>query len=432
VVQLVTPRSVETMPLVHRPSKKTPRRGGTRETFVIIGAGQAGAQAAYTLREHGFEDRIVLLGDEPQAPYQRPPLSKAFLAHAQSVERLYLRPFAFYAEHSIDLKLHTSVERIDRNSGRVRLRDGESVGYDKLLIATGSRPRTLELPGSQRSDVHYLRTVQDAFRLRAKIQAGRRIAVVGGGYIGLEVAAVARAAGAHVTVLETEDRLMSRVTSGAVSEFFDAAHRAQGVVIKCDADVVAFEGGERLEFLMCKHGAVKADVAVVGVGAEPNVELAVEAGLVCDNGIIVDEHCRTSDPAIFAAGDCTNHWNAALQRRMRLESVQNAVDQATTAAINMVGLEGRYGEIPWFWSNQYEHKLQSAGCFSDYDEIEERGDRSRGRFALVYRKEGVLLGVDAINLPREYMSIRKQLAAQHIRNAEGVEHPIELVQPQAA
>jgi 3-phenylpropionate/trans-cinnamate dioxygenase ferredoxin reductase component len=412
--------------------KKKPRRVGARETIVIIGAGQAGAQAAYTLREHGFEDRVVLLGNEAQAPYQRPPLSKAFLAHAQSVERLYLRPLSFYAAHDIELKLHTSVEGIERNAARIRLHGGESIGYDKLLIATGSRPRTLELPGSRGSDVHYLRTVQDAFRLRAKIEVGRRIVIVGGGYIGLEVAAVVSSAGASVTVLETEDRLMSRVTSRGISDFFAASHRAHGVVIQYDAEVRAFEGGERLEVVTYKDGSVKADVAVVGIGAEPNVELARNAGLACDNGIVVDEYCRTTDPSIFAAGDCTNHWNAALQRRMRLESVQNAVDQATTAALNMAGNECRYAEIPWFWSNQYEHKLQTAGCFAGYDEIEERGDRERGRFALVYRKEGELLGVDAINLPREYMSIRKELAAQHSREAGSVGRQVAVTQPQAA
>ncbi len=417
------------MPL---PSKKTPRRDAVRETIVIIGAGQAGAQSAYTLREHGFDGRVVLLGDEAQAPYQRPQLSKAFLAHTLSVERLYLRPLSFYAAHDIELKLHASVEGIERSAARVRLHGGATIGYDKLLIATGSRPRTLQLPGSRASDVHYLRTVQDAFRLRAKIRSGTRIVIVGGGYIGLEIAATANSAGAIVTVLETEDRLLSRVTSHAISEFFSTAHRAHGVVIQYGAHVSAFEGGERLEAVVCKHAKVKADLAVVGIGAEPNVELARNAGLACDNGIVVDESCRTNDPNIFAAGDCTNHWNGALQRRMRLESVHNAVAQATTAALNMAGNERRYAEIPWFWSNQYEYKLQTAGWFVGYDEIEQRGDLDSGRFALIYRKDGVLLAVDAINMPREYMSIRKQLAAQRTREAASIGHHVEAIQQQAA
>lgn len=414
------------------PAKRRARRNPLRETFVIVGAGQAGTQAAQTLRERGFVGRIVLLGDEAQAPYQRPPLSKAFLASSLSVDRLYLRPQSFYAAHDIRLQVHSPVDRIERNATRVVLADGTRIGYDKLLIATGSRPRVLEVPGALGNGVHYLRTLQDSLSLRAKLGPGRRVAIVGGGYIGLEVAATAAAAGAIVTVLEAEERIMARVTSAAVSEFFAAAHHRHGVTIECNTRVTGFHAGERLEAIVCAHRALNADVAVVGIGAEPNVGLARAAGLPCDNGIVVDEYCRTADPNVFAAGDCSNHYNALLRRRVRLESVQNAVDQATTAAMNMLGDQSRYVEVPWFWSNQYEYKIQTAGSFSGFDEIEERGNRADGRFALVYRRRGALLAVDAINMPREYMSVRKQLKEPSTTEPAPTEKRALALQEQAA
>ena len=414
------------------PQNKIARSEGARETVVIIGAGQAGAQCAVTLRESGFEGRIVLLGDEGQAPYQRPPLSKAFLGHGVSVERLYVHPMSCYDMHDVELRLHTKVDSIERNRHLLRLQNGDTIAYDKLVIATGSRPRVLELPGGRTSDVHYLRTIQDALRLRSKIQRGRRIVIVGGGYVGLEVAAIASAAGAHVTVLEAQDRVLGRVTSECVSNFFVDAHRKHGVEVHCGVEVLGFEAGERLERIICRHANVKADLAVVGVGAQPNIELARDTGLICDDGIVVDEYCRTSDPNIFAAGDNTNHWNPTMKRRVRLESVQNAVDQAAAAARNVAGDVCRYACVPWFWSAQYEYKLQTAGCFFGYDEIEERGDRTAGRFALVYRKNGLLLGVDAVNCPREYMSVRDALSKQLSHEAPRREHSIHVSQQQAA
>ena len=418
------PRTVMPRPISAR---KKQRCDPARETIVIIGAGQAGAQAAYALRERGFAGRIVLLGDEAQAPYQRPPLSKTFLANGLSVERLYLRPLSFYASNDIELRLHAPVERIDPQSAQVLLHGGVRIGYDQLLLATGSRPRLLQVPGGRGTDIHYLRTIQDALRLRAKIGPGRRVAIIGGGYIGLEVAAIASVGGAIVSVLETEDRVLGRVTTPPISDFLATAHRGHGVAIQCNNRVISFAGGERLEAIICEHGSQKADLAVIGIGAEPNVELAKNAGLLCENGIVVDEYCRTSEPNILAAGDCTSHFNALLRRRLRLESVQNAVDQATIAAINMTGGNCRYAEVPWFWSNQYEYKLQTAGCFDGYDEIEERGSREDGRFALVYRKQGVLLAVDAVNMPREYMTVRKQLREPQRRDAEsaGKRHVVE-------
>jgi 3-phenylpropionate/trans-cinnamate dioxygenase ferredoxin reductase subunit len=431
VVQLVTGGDAETM-MPPTSSREESHRGTRRQTFVIVGAGQSGAQAAYTLREHGFQGRVVLVGDEAQVPYERPPLSKAFLARALDFDRLYLRPLSFYAACGVELKLHSRVESIDRVGARVRLHGGESLGYDKLLIATGSRPRTLDLPGSDSDDIHYLRTVQDAFRLRAKMEPGRRLVIIGGGFVGLEVAATAIASGAMVTLLEYEDRLLSRVTSDAISNFFSRVHRERGATVQCDIRVNAFKVGEQLEGVICEHGFIKADLAVVGIGAVPNDELARRSSLECDDGIVVDEYCRTSDPNVFAAGDCTNHWNIALGRRVRLESVQNAIDQAKAAALNMLGSHHHYAEVPWFWSVQYEHKLQSAGICQGYDEIEERGDRDSGRFALIYRKKGLLVGVDAVNRPRDYMSVRSDLGRKLASDDRRTSPPLEQTQQQAA
>ena len=405
------------------PLRKSATSKAGRETFVIIGAGQAGCQAGCTLRELGFRGRVVLVGDERQGPYMRPPLSKKFLAGELDEERLYLRPLSFFESSDIELMLDTSVESIDASAGRVHLDNGLRLGYDKLLIATGSRPRELHVPGSASCiptrgaprraggpDVHYLKTLDDSLRLRRAVGRGRRIAVVGGGYIGLEVAATASQAGAHVTVLEISDRVLNRVTTNILSRFIEDTHRARGVDILCNSRVLGFEGEERLETVVCEGRRIEADIAIVGIGAVPNVELAQLAGLSCSDGILVDEHCRTSDENIFAAGDCTSHPNRLVKRRLRLESVQNAVDQATAAAHNMCGDKRIYDRVPWFWSQQYEFKLQSAGVFDGHDEIVEVGRRDEGTFALLYRKAGALIAVDAVNMPRQYLAARKQIA----------------------
>jgi 3-phenylpropionate/trans-cinnamate dioxygenase ferredoxin reductase subunit len=396
-------------------SQITPlRAAGARrhfdETFVIVGAGQAGVQAASTLRERGFRGRLVVLGDEQRLPYMRPPLSKKFLSAEQSEDRLYFRPQSYFESQAIEMRPGVRVEEIDRNRARLRLAGGDFLYYDKLLLATGSRPRVLPVPGATRSGVHYLRTVDDALRLRNELTAGCRLSVVGAGYLGLEVAATAASAGIKVTLLEIDDRILSRVTTPGLSDFMAGVHRSRGVDLRCRSKVVAFSGAGRLESVLCEGGAIEADVAVVGIGAVPNDQLAREAGLTCDDGVSVDERGRTSDPNIYAAGDCTRHENALFARRVRLESVQNAIDQATVAAVCMSGGDLAYRRVPWFWSHQYEFKLQSAGLFDGYDEIVERGDRREGRFALLYRKAGQLIAVDAVNMPAAYLSARRELA----------------------
>ncbi len=395
---------------------------GTRaETFVVVGTGQAAAQAVYTMRQCGFRGRIVMVGEEPHPPYMRPPLSKRLLAGSFAQDRVFLRPRGFYESAAIELRLHVRVEGVDRSGARVHLSDGKRLGYDKLLLATGSRPRLLDVPGAHGPGIHYLRTLDDALRLRASITSGVRLAIVGAGYVGLEVASTATTAGAQVTVLEIDERVLSRVTTPGISDFFAAAHRARGVAIHCAARVIAFEGAGRLERIVSdgRHAPVDADLAVVGIGAVPNTELAREAGLACDDGIVVDDRCRTADPRIFAAGDCTRHPNAALGRRLRLESVQNAVDQATSAAHNMCGEDRPYAKVPWFWSQQYDLRLQSAGVLAPFDEILERGSRAAASFALVYRKDGRTVACDAVNMPGEYLAARRELEARLDRGGSG-------------
>ena len=394
------------------PMRKNPLGTGGRATFVVIGAGQAGAQAVCTLRERGFQGRIVLIGEERQGPYMRPPLSKRFLTGTLEEDRLYLRPASFYESAGIELVLGAAVESIDTASARVHLNNGLRLAYDKLLVATGSRPRQLHLPGSLGPDIHYLKTLDDSLRLRAALAPGKRVAIIGGGYIGLEVAATACAAGAHVTVLEAGTRVLGRVTTEGISSFVEAMHRERGVEIRCGSRVLAFEGERGLRQVVCAEGTLEADIAIVGVGALPNVELAQLAGLACSDGILVDDRCRSSVDDIFAAGDCASHPSRFAAQRLRLESVQNAVDQATVAAHNMCGDERLYDRVPWFWSQQYECKLQSAGVLEGFDEIVERGDRSRGSFALLYRKSGALVAVDAVNMPSEYLAARKSIAEQ--------------------
>jgi 3-phenylpropionate/trans-cinnamate dioxygenase ferredoxin reductase subunit len=381
------------------------------ERVVIVGAGQAAGVAAASLREQGYGGAIAIVGEEAFPPYQRPPLSKNFLAGQMNAEQLLLKPEKFYAERNVDLKLGTRVEAIERDAMHVRLRGGETLPYSKLLLATGSRPRKLSVPGADIAGVHYLRTLADVQAIRADMAAGRHAVVIGAGYIGLEAAAVAAKAGMSVVVLEAAERILGRVSGPIVADFFAGAHRAQGVEIRCGIRVEALEGSARVASVVCSDGAVAADLVIVGIGIEPNVELAAEAGLTCDNGIVVDEFTRTSDPNIHAAGDCSNHPNALLGARMRLESVQNAIDQARAAASNLAGKARAYTELPWFWSNQYDMRLQIAGLSQGHDATLMRGSPPAGAFSVMYLRAGKLIAVDTVNAPRDHLAIRKLLAA---------------------
>jgi 3-phenylpropionate/trans-cinnamate dioxygenase ferredoxin reductase component len=381
--------------------------------LVIVGGGQAAAQAVQSLRQQNFAGAITLLSDEPYPPYQRPPLSKKYFAGELARERLMLRPAAFYAEKGVALELGARVEELEPAARRVRLRDGRTLAYDRLLLATGSRARALPVPGVDLAGVHYFRTITDVDSILASLTPGARVLLVGAGYIGLEVAASARQRGFDVRVLEAAERVMSRTVSTEVSAFYDACHRAAGVTIHCGAGVKAFLGGDRVTAVETSDGRKFAcDVAIVGIGIEPNVELAARAGLECSNGIVVDEFARTADPNIVAAGDCTNHPLPLLERRVRLESVPNAIHQAKVAAATLLGSPSPYSEVPWFWSDQYDLKLQIAGLSTGYDEVVLRGDPAARSFAAFYLRAGQLLAVDAINSPREFIAGKKLVASR--------------------
>ena len=379
-------------------------------TIVIVGASHASVQAIDTLRREGHAGPIILVGDEPHLPYNRPPLSKKFLAGELERERLLLRSPNFYVQHRVETRLGVSVTAIDRSARRLRLSDGGELDYDGLLLCVGSRPRRLEAPGYDLQGIHYLRTIADVDAIRADFGGARRLVVVGAGYIGLEAAACARQLGLEVTVLEMADRPMNRVVAPELSTFYTRRHEREGVRILCNTSVTAFHGDSRVRAVACGDREFPADLVIVGVGILPDVTLAAAAGLRCENGRWVDEECRTSDPVVYAAGDCTNHPSVRYGRRVRLESVDNAVEQAKTAASNICGKPARHQHVPWFWSDQYDVKLQIAGLSEGYDQTVVRGDPDSGSFALYYLAQGELLAVDAVNSMRDFMNGKKWIA----------------------
>jgi 3-phenylpropionate/trans-cinnamate dioxygenase ferredoxin reductase subunit len=371
---------------------------------VIVGASHAAVQAIDTLRREGYAGPIVLVGDEPHLPYNRPPLSKKFLAGEMPVERLLLRSPNFYVQARVETRLGVRVTALELSSRRLRLDDGGEIGYEKLLLCVGSRPRRLEVPGAKLDGIHCLRNIADVQAIRAELARARRLVVVGAGYIGLEAAASARQLGLDVTVLETAERPMARVVAPEISSFYLRRHEREGVRVLCNQAVTAFEGTGRVEAVTCGAGEFPADLVIVGVGILPDVTLAAAAGLRCENGVWVDEHCLSSDPQVYAAGDCTNHPSIRYGRRVRLESVDNAVEQGKTAAANICGRPARHEHVPWFWSDQYEVKLQIAGLSEGYDQTVLRGDPDSGHFALYYLRGGELLAVDAVSSPKDFMT----------------------------
>ncbi|HEY4940916.1 MAG TPA: FAD-dependent oxidoreductase [Rhizomicrobium sp.] len=380
------------------------------ERIVIIGAGQSGAQAVATLRAEGFAGVITLVGDEPFAPYQRPPLSKAYLMGTMERDRLFLKPDAFYKEAHCELILGAAATMLDRAAKTVSLSNGRTLAYDKLLLATGSRVRKIRCPGADLAGIHYLRGIADVDGLRAEFEPGKKLAIVGGGYIGLEVAAVATKRGIEVTVFEAMDRLMARAVSIPISDFYEKVHRAAGVNLLLNTGVEAFEGAGRLQAVRAGGKTYAADVALVGIGILPNDELAKRSGLACDDGIVVDVNSNaTGDPAVFAAGDCTRHIGRE-GTALRLECVQNAIDQAKHAAVAMTGKPSTYREVPWFWSDQYDLKLQIAGLARPSDQIVLRGNPGLRKFAVFHLRGGAVAAVEAVNAAPEYLVGRKLIA----------------------
>ena len=382
------------------------------EHFLIIGSGQAAAQAVQTLRQEKFSGSITIVGEEAYPPYQRPPLSKKYLAGELSVERLYLKPISHYKNKDVTMRLGEKVTALEPEKSRVVLENGQTITFSRLLLATGSHVRKLQIPGEDLDGIHYLHTIKDADAIAEGLKRGSQLVIVGAGYIGLEVAAVAIKRGVAVTVLEALDRVMARVVSPEISNFYLDYHQKRGVNILCNTAVTRFSGKNKVERVETADGKhFPCDRVIVGIGVEPAVELAEAAGLACNNGILVDEFARTQHPDIFAAGDCTNHPNHQTGTRVRLESVHNAIEQAKTAASNMLGKPKRYEDVPWFWSDQYHIKLQIAGLSQGYDDVVVRGDPANESFAAFYFKGGKLISVDAVNAPAEFLSAKRLIAA---------------------
>ena len=383
-----------------------------KQSVVIIGGGQAGAQAAVSLRKEGFSGSITMICEEPVLPYQRPPLSKTYLAGELAEERLLIKPAAFYEKAKIDLMLGVRVTSIDIERQSLNLDNRQTLSYQHLILATGGRVRPLQCPGIDHHHVHYLRTLADVDAMRDKFQPGKRLVVIGGGYVGLETAAVAAKHGLDVSVLVARPTALGRVTSKTVGQFFEQVHRSAGVNLLSNTDVECLEGDE-VEVVLTTRGALlAADIVVVGIGLLPNVELAESAGILCEDGINTDLYGRTSAANVYAAGDCANHPNVIYQRRLRLQSVQNAIDQAKTVAATICGKDKPYTQVPWFWSDQYELKLQTAGINTGYDELVLRGDPATRSFAAFYLRAGRLLAVDAINRPGEFVAARHIIGQQ--------------------
>ena len=393
------------------------------DRIVIAGAGHAAGQLVASLKQQKFAGQIVLIGDESYLPYQRPPLSKKFLSGDLPAERLYVKPASFYEDPQIELKLDTRVSKIDRVGKLVCTETGESIPYDKLILALGSRVRRLQIEGADLDGIHYLRSIADVDGIHAEMQNKKNAVIVGAGYIGLEVAAVLRQQGLSVTVVEMADRVMSRVVSPEISDFYQIEHTNQGVKLRLSTGIVAFHGEGRIESLETADGdLIPSDFVVIGVGIVPNMELAAEAGLEVDDGIVVNDQCQSSDPDIYAVGDCTTHPNSIYDRQLRLESVHNAIEQAKTAVSNICGHEVHYAQVPWFWSDQYDLKLQIAGLSAGYDDVVIRGNPADRSFACMYLKDGRLIAADAVNSPKEFVQSKALIAARTPVDREKLGH----------
>ena len=380
---------------------------------VIAGAGHAAGQLVASLKQQKFDGQIVLVGDETHLPYQRPPLSKKFLSDDLAAERLYVKPAAFYEDPQIELRLDTRIVAIDRARKALEIENGEDISYDKLILAMGSRVRRLSIEGADLEGIHYLRSIADVEGIRSELLTRKNVVIVGAGYIGLEVAAVTRQLGLDVTVVEMADRVMSRVVSPELSDFYQIEHTNHGVKLRLSTGITAMHGDGRVEAVETDNGElIAADFVVVGVGILPNTELAVDSGLNVDDGIVVDETCLTSDPSIYAVGDCTRHPNAIYDRLLRLESVHNALEQAKTAVSNICGNETHYSEVPWFWSDQYDLKLQIAGLSNDYDDVIIRGNPAERSFACLYMKDNALIATDAVNSPKDFVQSKALIASR--------------------
>lgn len=379
---------------------------------VIIGASHAGSQLAVNLRKHGWAGEIVLIGAEAELPYHRPPLSKTVMAGSKTLDNILLRPQAMYASNEVSLRLATAVQQIVPEQKHIVLADGETLAYDKLALCTGARPIKLPL-GDGLDGVCYLRSYADVETIKQHLQGRQRAVVIGAGYIGLEAAAVMAQMGLQVTVLERADRVLQRVTGEQVSQYFTDLHRSHGVDIVCGAEVIGINGQHAVDSVSCADGtSYPADIVIVGIGVTPETTLAQDAGLRIENGVYVDAHCRTSDADIFAAGDCASYPDTRYRRRVRLESVQNANDQARIAAINICGGNDAYDVVPWFWSDQFDIKLQSVGLSDGFDEAQLDGSldpADPAGFVMQYFRDGKLIAADCVRRPKDFMALKGKI-----------------------
>ena len=379
--------------------------------IVVIGSGQAAIQTVMSLKRNEFTGSIKVIGEEDHLPYQRPPLSKDFLLEEYKPERVSLKKKEFYEENGVDLILGKRAESIDTILKEITLSDENKIRYNQLIIATGSRVRKLNVPGSDKKGIYYLRDLDDANALKQRLKKNKKMVIVGAGYIGLEVASVAASLGVKVTVIEMANRVMNRTVDPIISSYYQKLHESHGVKIHLDNGLKAFEGGDSVNAVRCSDGLMlEADLVVIGAGVLPNQEIAIEAGLECNNGIMVNEFGETSTAHVYACGDCTNHPNKGLNTRLRLESVHNAMEQSKTVANTIMGNKEPYDQVPWFWSDQYDHKLQLVGISGDHDEVVMRGLESEQKFLLFYLKNSELIAVNAINSSKEFLICRKLVA----------------------
>jgi 3-phenylpropionate/trans-cinnamate dioxygenase ferredoxin reductase subunit len=381
---------------------------------LIIGGGQAGFEMASSLRAAGYRDPVMIVGDEPHLPYQRPPLSKGYVLDKQGMDEIELRPAAYYRDHSIEVVIGERALSIDRARRTVAFASGAIRPYDALVLAVGARNRTLPVDGAALDCVRYLRTLSESQAIKSRLITARRVVVVGGGFIGLEIAAVASTLGRTVTVIEAQPRLMPRVVAPVISDFYRTLHVRQGVDIVCGAAVTRVEpAADGSATVVLADGRRKpADLVIVGIGVVPNVQLAEHAGLAVANGILVDEHLQTSDPAIYAVGDCAAHPNPFADGCVRLESVQNACDQGRTAATSIAGKPTVYASLPWFWTDQYDVRLQMAGLSQGHDSAVVRGSIDDAKFSVFYFTAGRLVAVDSVNRPADHMFARRLLSGR--------------------
>jgi 3-phenylpropionate/trans-cinnamate dioxygenase ferredoxin reductase subunit len=389
----------------------------TRADVIIVGAGHGGAQAALMLRQQGFAGSVMMIGRESEPPYERPPLSKEYLAKEKPFERLYIRPPAFWSEKDIDLKLNCEVVAVDASAQTVTLSNGTPIKYGELIWATGGDPRRLTCPGAELTGVHYVRDRAQVDAIMAELdQPGQvgRVVVVGGGYIGLEAAAVLTKLGKPVTLLETLPRVLARVAGEELSAFYEAEHRAHGVDLRTGIGVVAIEGSNGMVcgVRLADDSVIPADMVIVGIGIIPAVQSLIEAGANASNGVDVDQHCRTNLPHVWAIGDCAAHANHFADGEViRLESVQNANDQANIVAKSICGETVAYHSTPWFWSNQYDLRLQTVGLSTGYDQTVLRGDPVTRKFSVVYLKQGRFIAIDCVNNVKDYSQGRRLVEA---------------------